>query len=239
MGLNWLTHLGITLAGHHIAWIEILGNLFGMASAVGGMRRKVWAWPIGIVGNLLLFTLFLGNSPQGVTLLGQVGRQVMFAVVSAYGWVRWSRSRGSGQGTVVPRVGGWRVWLGILAVGAGGVLVLTPVFRALGSYEPVWADAWIFTGSVIATYAMARGWVEFWLVWIGVDAVGVPLLLRAGYYPSATLYLIYGGFVIWGFLVWLKVSRAQAAGQAVAGAPGGAAVPAGAGSDPGTGPVTR
>src|SRR3712207_9231330 len=44
--------------------------------------------------------------------------------------------------------------------------------RALGSFEPVWADAWIFTGSLLATYAMARGWVDFWLIWIGVDLVG-------------------------------------------------------------------
>jgi nicotinamide mononucleotide transporter len=60
---------------------------------------------------------------------------------------------------------------------------------------------------MLATYAMARGWVDFWLVWIGVDAVGVPLLLRAHLYPSAVLYIVYGAFVIWGFTVWLKASR--------------------------------
>ena len=94
------------------------------------------------------------------------------------------------------------------------VAVLTPIFRALGSFEPVWADAWIFTGSLLATYAMARGWVEFWLIWIAVDAVGVPLLLRAHLYPSAILYAIYAGFVLWGFVVWLRVSRAEAAAAA-------------------------
>jgi nicotinamide mononucleotide transporter len=205
--LSELTHAGITLGGHPIAWIEILGNIFGMASAFGGMRRRVWAWPVGIVGNVLLFLLFLGNSPQGVTLLGQVARQVMFAVVSVYGWVRWNAAQDAGEAAVSPRLATWRTRWAIVAAAAVGVLVLTPLFRALGSYEPVWADAWIFTGSVIATYAMARGWVEFWLVWIAVDAVGVPTLLRAGYYPSAVLYLIYGGFVIWGFAVWLRVSR--------------------------------
>lgn len=35
---------------------EVVGNAFGLASALGGMRRKVWAWPVGIVGNLLLLT---------------------------------------------------------------------------------------------------------------------------------------------------------------------------------------
>lgn len=38
---------------------------------------------------------------------------------------------------------------------------------------------------------------------------GVPLLLRAHLYPSALLHVIYGCFVIWGFAVWLKVSRTE------------------------------
>ena len=206
----------LTIGGQQILWREIVGNAFGLASAVGGMRRRVWAWPVGIVGNVLLFTVFLGaafNTPQGENLLGQAGRQVMFVLVSVYGWVRWTRRRDAGGAAVAPR---WATWPERAAlVGAGAVLVavLTPAFRALGSYEPVWADAWIFTGSLLATYAMARGWVEFWLVWIAVDVVGVPLLLKAHLYPSAVLYLVYGAFVVWGFVVWVRVSRTE---QAVA-----------------------
>ncbi|MFN0282271.1 MAG: nicotinamide riboside transporter PnuC [Kineosporiaceae bacterium] len=208
--LTRLLDAQLTIGGQHILWREIVGNGFGLASAVGGMRRRVWAWPVGIVGNVLLFTVFLGaafNTPQGANLLGQAGRQVMFVLVSAYGWIRWTRNRQAGGGTVQPRWATWPERLSLLAVGVVGVAALTPAFRALGSFEPVWADAWIFTGSLLATYAMARGWVDFWLVWIGVDVVGVPLLLRAHLYPSAVLYLVYGAFVIWGFFVWLTVSR--------------------------------
>lgn len=86
----------------------------------------------------------------------------------------------------------------------GGTVILTPVFSALGSFEPVWADAWIFTGSLLATYGMAKGWVEFWLIWVAVDAVGVPLLVSAGYYASAAMYLFYGAFTLFGFFVWAR-----------------------------------
>jgi nicotinamide mononucleotide transporter len=55
---------------------------------------------------------------------------------------------------------------------------------------------------------MARGWVEFWLVWIAVDVVGVPLLLVAGYYPSAIMYIVYGAFCVFGFIAWLRLERA-------------------------------
>ena len=63
----------------------------------------------------------------------------------------------------------------------------------IGSWGPA-TEAWILAGSLLATYGMARGWVEFWLVWIAVDVVGVTALVRAGFYPTAGMYLFYGGF---------------------------------------------
>ena len=217
--LRWLFEAQLTIAGHPILWREVIGNLFGLASAVGGMRRRVWAWPVGIVGNLLLLTVFLGvafGNPQGTTLYGQAGRQVFFILTSVYGWWRWQQTRkaaGAGGPAVMPRWATWRERGALVLGGLLAVAVLTPLFQALGSFPPVWADAWIFVGSMLATYAMARGWVDFWLCWIAVDLVGVPLLLRSHFYPSAALYAVYGGFVIWGFVVWLRVARAESEPQ--------------------------
>jgi nicotinamide mononucleotide transporter len=53
---------------------------------------------------------------------------------------------------------------------------------------------------------MARGWVEFWLVWIAVDVVGVTTLVNA-YYPTAGMYLFYGAFCVVGFFAWWRVER--------------------------------
>ena len=33
----------------------------------------------------------------------------------------------------------------------------------------------------------------------------------ASYYPTAILYVVYGGLVVWGFVVWLRASRREAA----------------------------
>jgi nicotinamide mononucleotide transporter len=89
------------------------------------------------------------------------------------------------------------------SVAVVGTVGFAALFSALGSWGP-WADAWIFVGSLLATYGMARGWIEFWLIWIAVDVVGVPLLVSAGYYPSAVLYVVYAGVVVYGFTVWLR-----------------------------------
>ncbi len=220
--MNDLLAAHLTIAGHPIAWSEIVGNLFGLGSALLGMRRRVWAWPVGIVGNVLLFAVFMGaayGNGDGQRLFGQAGRQVFFIVTSVYGWHRWQQTRaagGAGAPAVQPRWATWTERAGYIGAWLVAVAVLTPIFRALGSYDPVWADAWIFAGSVVATYAMARGWVDFWLCWIAVDLVGVPVLLNARFYPSAVLYAIYAGFVLWGFVVWRRVVRDAAPARGVA-----------------------
>lgn len=210
--IEWLFDAQLVIGDQVILWREIVGNAFGLASAVGGMRRKVWAWPVGIIGNVLLFTVFLGavfQTPNPVNLLGQAGRQLMFIAVSVYGWVQWSRNRRLGRehSAVTPHWASGRERVLLVVALVGGTLVLTPIFRALGSFEPVWADAWIFVGSLLATWGMARGWTEFWLIWVAVDIVGVPLLVSAGYYASALLYLFYGVFTIIGFFTWVRVQR--------------------------------
>jgi nicotinamide mononucleotide transporter len=216
--MNWLTWLigaELHIGGSTILWREIVGNGFGLASAIFGMRRRVAAWPIGMIGNVLLFTVFLGgvfHAPQEKDLWGQAARQVFFFAVSAYGWWKWRQARtqagtqtGDG-GAIAPRWATWRERLGLLVATVVGIAVFTYVLGLLGSWGPL-SDAWILTGSILATYGMARGWVEFWLIWVAVDAVGVPLLFSAGFYPSAILYIIYGGFCVAGFVTWLRLER--------------------------------
>ncbi|PPL15130.1 nicotinamide riboside transporter PnuC [Microterricola pindariensis] len=216
--LEWLFDAQLVIGDQTILWREVIGNGFGIASAIGGMRRKIWAWPVGIVGNALLFTVFLGavfGTPNPVNLLGQASRQIMFIAVSVYGWVRWSQTRrrvdvATGMSVAVqPRWAGARIRVALVVAMVAGTAILTPIFTALGSFEPVWADAWIFVGSLLATWGMAKGWTEFWLIWVAVDIVGVPLLLSAGYYASAILFIFYGAFTLWGFFTWVKVQRRE------------------------------
>jgi nicotinamide mononucleotide transporter len=212
--IHWLFDATFRVGDQTVLWREVIGNLFGLLSALGGMRRKMWAWPVGIVGNALLFTVFMGalfDTPNPVNLLGQAGRQIMFIVVSIYGWYAWRRSRGNGGSAVEPHWAGLRSRILLAVALVGGTAILTPIFTALGSFAPVWADAWIFMGSLLATYGMAKGWVEFWLIWVAVDIVGVPLLLSAGYWASAIMYVVYGIFTLTGFVVWARTRRAATA----------------------------
>jgi nicotinamide mononucleotide transporter len=227
--MNWLETIfnaQLQVAGHPLLWREVVGNAFGFASAIGGMRRRVWAWPVGIVGNALLFTVFFGvafSNPQQETLYGQAGRQVFFIITSVYGWWRWRQLRnrahaGEDSPAITPRWATVRERAAYLGAWVAGVVVMQWVFATIGAGWPAprwyfWCDAWIFVGSMVATYAMARGWNDFWLAWIAVDLVGVPLLWHSRFYPSAVLYAVYGVLVLYGFFVWLKASRTEASSE--------------------------
>jgi nicotinamide mononucleotide transporter len=217
--LKWLFEANIHFGSKSIAIREVLGGILGLSSAVLGLRRKISAWPIGILGDGLLFTVFLGavfsfgDKTQHANFYGQAGRNLLLILVSVYGWIRWAhhkRTGKEGQPPVEPRWTTTREKLVIVPSVIVFFLVSSRIFTALHeSGTWLFVDTWIFTGTALATYGMSRGYVEFWLVWVAVDAVGVPFAYSNGYYPTGTLYAIYLPFVIWGFVNWLKISQRE------------------------------
>ncbi|MFZ0159976.1 MAG: nicotinamide riboside transporter PnuC [Kineosporiaceae bacterium] len=220
--LKWLSEASIQIGDYQLRWLELIGVMIGLASAVGGMKRRVWAWPVGITANVLLFFVYINAilDPQAgerTPLFGQSGRQIFFILTSAYGWYRWrqhQRSHAAGQPAITPRWATMTERAALVGTWLVGVGIVQALFAQIGAGWPAprwyyWCDAWIFMGSLLATYAMARGWNEFWLCWIGVDLVGVPLLLHSNYIPTAVLYAFYAVFVIYGFVVWLRASRTE------------------------------
>jgi nicotinamide mononucleotide transporter len=222
-----LIDAAIPIGPYQLHWLELIGVLIGVASAYLGMKRWVWAWPVGIIANVMLFFVYLGAlfaADERIPLFGQAGRQVFFIVTSIYGWWRWNqlrRARGaeSAEPAITPRWATLKERGLMVGVWLVGTVVVHQVFVALWNAAPnpywqpawwfYWADAWIFVGSIIATYAMARGWNEFWLAWIGVDLIGVPLGFATGYVPTSVMYIFYGLFVLYGFSQWVKVTREE------------------------------
>lgn len=218
----------IPIGSYQLHWIELIAVLIGVVSAWFGMKRRVWAWPVGILANIMLFFVYLGalfGADERVPLFGQAGRQVFFILTSIYGWWRWTQVRRLNHAddvtgaAITPRWATARERTAVVGFWLIGTVVVHQVFASLWNLAPnpfwtpewwfFWCDAWIFVGSIVATYAMARGWNEFWLAWIGVDLVGVPFGFATGYVPTAVLYVFYGLFVVYGFTQWVKASRTE------------------------------
>ena len=107
----------------------------------------------------------------------------------------------------------WRRFLDDRLFQAAAALAYTTVFALVlsalhASWAP-WPDAWIFVGTALAFWAQARGLVDFWFLWLAVDAVGVPLQLASGLWFSAAIYLVFVALVVHGWWSWHRTARAR------------------------------
>lgn len=215
--LQWFFNSEISFGSHVIALRELIGGLLGITSALLGARRLVAAWPVGILADGLLVTVFLAgyfgfaSAGEKDYFYGQASRNILLIIVSIYGWFRWSQRRRSGLGempAVTPRWTTQREKVILLPAIALFFFLAYQFFQSLGeSGDWLFVDTWIFTGTALATFGMSRGYIEFWLVWIAVDLVGVPFALSNGYYPTGILYGLYLPLVLWGFIQWRRASK--------------------------------
>ncbi|HEX7662404.1 MAG TPA: nicotinamide mononucleotide transporter family protein [Pseudonocardiaceae bacterium] len=201
-----LSH-GFVLLGEHVSWAEFVGQLCALAVVFLAQRRTLWTWPVQVAATVLLFGVY-----TSAHLGGLASRQVVILLISIYGWIAWVRRRDPVSGVLVRAATGRErlVMVGALAVGTVGMAL---VLQALNASWAPWPDAWIFIGTVVAFAAQGLGLVEFWLVWLLVDAVGVPLQLSSGLFFSALVYVVFAALVISGFLGWRRTARREAAAR--------------------------
>ena len=208
--MNWLG-AGFEVFGEHILWTDLVGNVLSLAVVWLAMRKTLWTWPVQLVGALLLLAASLQAHVPGNAL-----KQGLFCVLAGYGWVMWTRGRRAGEGLVV-RQATLKERVVLLAVLLAGTAAAAQLFVHLDwlkiAWSP-WANAYIFVGSAVATFAQSRALVDFWIVWVLVDLVGVPLALKSGLYVSGAVYGIFFVMVMAGFRNWLRESRGvRAPGQ--------------------------
>ncbi|RKN44743.1 nicotinamide mononucleotide transporter family protein [Streptomyces hoynatensis] len=202
--LDQLNSTAFTAFGQDVIWSDFTGNLAGLAALALGWRRSLLTWPVQLLSGAILVAAY-----ASAHLSGGVGKQVLVILVAGWGWWQWRRGgRTSGDGQIAVRFATWAE-RGVLAGGAAvGTVAVGALFAAFPdlSWNP-WPDAYIFVGTLAAMVAQARGLVEFWIAWLLVDLVGVPLAFDSGLPFSALVYIVYFVLVLWGMRDWWLRSR--------------------------------
>ncbi|MGI5501909.1 nicotinamide riboside transporter PnuC [Lentzea sp. CA-135723] len=193
--------VGVTIFGQKIAYTELVGQVLALAVVFLAQRRSLLTWPVQLVSVALLFTVYMSAHLGGLAT-----RQVVVGAIAVYGWYAWVRRRDPVFGVVV-RKGSWRERIAVAGAFVVGTAAFALVLDALDASWAPWPDAAIFVGTILAFALQGLGLVEFWLVWLVVDAVGVPLQIQSGLYFSAFVYIIFAGLVIHGFVDWNRAAR--------------------------------
>ncbi|MEU4224543.1 nicotinamide mononucleotide transporter family protein [Nonomuraea sp. NPDC026600] len=206
--MNW-ADAGFEVFGTHVLWTDLVGNIAALSTVLLAMRKSMWTWPVQLTGSVLLFIASINANITGNAL-----KQAMFGALAVYGWWAWRRGTQDGkQLSVRPATARERTgYITAMVLGTALVGVLFFVTHlSWGAAVPlpkgaflVAADAYIFVGSAVATWAQGRALVDFWIVWVAVDLVGVPLAFSSGLVVSGAVYGVFFVLVLIGFVKWLR-----------------------------------
>lgn len=207
--MHVLLEQGFTLFGQKIAYAEFFGQVFALAVVFLAQRRTLWTWPVQLASVALLFTVYVSAHLGGLAI-----RQVVVGLIAVYGWYAWARRRDPVFGVVV-RKGSLTERLVVVGLFVVGTVAFALVLDALDASWAPWPDAAIFIGTLLAFALQGLGLVEFWLVWLAVDAIGVPLQLQSGLYFSAFIYSIFAVLVVRGWIDWNRAAKRAAVAATV------------------------
>ena len=195
--------VAFVVAGSPVTWIELIGDLTGLACVYLVARANIWNWPVGIANTVLFFFVFVRARLYGDALL-----QVVFTALGIYGWWTWARPGERGGELPVRRATPAETLAGAALSLAGTGVAALILAHNTDSPVPLW-DASVLVLSLVATYAQAVKVVESWWLWIAVDVISVPLYVARALYPTALLYALFLALCILGLREWLRLLREQ------------------------------
>ncbi len=201
-----MTDFSAWLIAHGTSWMELLGFISGALCVWLVTRESIWNWPLGVITAGFYIAVF-GRAG----LYSDTGLQVVYLVLSFYGWYHWLRGdarRAGGDAAspmplAVTRVPSREV----LLLGAAGVAMWLLFYaissRLPGTKSPL-LDAALTATSLVAQYMMTRKYLENWTLWIAVDVVYIGLFVVRGLRLTAVLYAVYLVLAIIGYLQWKR-----------------------------------
>ncbi len=179
-------------------WIEVLGFITGVSCVLLGIAEIPWSWPVGIAYNVILFIVFWTHGIYALALL-----QVVYIVISLYGWWNWLHG-GVGHGAL--RVSRTPPPLGIFLAAASvtGILILYAILARYTDSTIPWLDAVTTTLSLVAQYLLSRKMIATWFVFSFVDVIAIVINFEKHLYPIVALYAFFIVLCLAGYRQWNK-----------------------------------
>ncbi len=188
-----------------LTWTEYVAAAFGIVSVWLSTREQLAAWPTAIVNVLLYVVVFREQK-----LYADMGLQVVYAVISIYGWWHWAKG-GAGETTLSVSRTPARQWVVLGVISAAGSASLGVLLARYTDAALPWADATLSSTSLVAQWMLTRKLLENWLVWIVLDLCYVAMFVLKGLWPTAGLYAVFLVLAWMGWRSWRESLAVHAA----------------------------
>ena len=184
--------------------LDWIAAITGAISVYLSTRENIWSWPTAIVNVTLYFIVF-----RRAGLYSDMGLQVVYLVLSIYGWYEWLYG-GKNRSTLPVSRATSREWLIVTPVAVLFWLVLGRSTAMLPGVALPYLDAGLATLSLVAQWMMTRKILENWVLWIVADIVYVPMYVYKGLPVTAALYAIFLALAVLGLRSWWRSYQTNA-----------------------------
>ena len=178
--------------------LELIAAVVGAVSVYLSVRQNIWSWPTAIV-NVVLYTLVFYDA----RLYADMGLQVIYAVLSIYGWYEWLHGGENKTELHVTRTGP-QLGITLSVIGLAGAGILGVMLRGATDAALPFMDSFLSSTSLVAQWMMTKKKLENWLVWIGVDMLYVGMFIFKHLYLTAGLYAVFLALAIRGYVDWRR-----------------------------------
>lgn len=187
-----------------LEWVAVVTGFLCVWLAA---RESLWNFPVAIVSCTLYILVYHDSK-----LYADRNLQVVFILLSLYGWYEWLYGGARRTELTVSRTRP-QEWL-LLALGAAAFTGGFGYYLQHYTDDTIpYLDSLTTAISLAAQYLMMRKRLENWLLWIGVDALYVPILWHKQLYPTSGLYALYLVLAVYGYVEWKRAAQvAQATG---------------------------
>ena len=185
-------------------WLDMLTTLLGLAYIVLEYHASIWLWVVGFAMQSLGIVLYYQKG-----LYADCGMEFYYLAMTVYGFFMWIRKSKSGSTSAPSQLPITHFpvslairWTGITLVAWGALYWFLATYT--DSRVPL-TDAFTTALSFVGIWALARKYLEQWLIWIVVDIVTCILYFYKDIPFKASLYALYVVIAIAGYLKWKKM----------------------------------
>ena len=182
----------------------MLTTILGLAYILLEYHASIWLWVVGFFMQSLGIVLYYQKG-----LYADCGMEFYYLAMTMYGFWNWMRkpTRQSPQSTTQPithfPIKLAILWSVITLMAWGGLYLFLVNFT--DSRVPI-ADSFTTALSFVGIWALARKYLEQWLIWIVVDVVTCALYFYKDIPFKASLYGLYVIIAILGYKKWKKMT---------------------------------
>lgn len=178
-------------------YIEILGVIASVLFTIYSIKQKPVAWIFGLFSAIFYALVFYHSK-----LYAEMALQGYYFMISIYGWFYWLKGKEDEAGKQLPvQKVLFKLFIIVAIVDIAINIILWLILCKTNSEYP-FMDSFITTVSIVATWLLARKFIESWILWIVIDMIAVGFYLYIKLYPTAILFIVYSILAIVGYFEW-------------------------------------